>query len=77
MKDLVKAIQGLPTIVKFILDLFYGILGNVYRLCKSLAAGNVLGVILAVILLLCGGFAILWIIDLICILLGKDLIWID
>ena len=77
MKGLVKSIEGLPTIVKFVLDLFWGILGNLYRLCKSVSKNNMLGVVLAIVLLICGGFFILWIIDLVCIAMGKDLIWID
>lgn len=77
MKSLVKSIEGLPTIVKFILTLLWGFLGNLYRIARSGAKGNVLGVILAVILLICGGFVILWIIDLIFIVIGKEIWWID
>lgn len=77
MKSLVKSIEGLPGIVKFILTLIWGILANIYRLARSAAKGNVVGVILAVILLICGGFVILWIIDLIFIVIGKEIWWID
>lgn len=77
MKDLIKAIDGLPKIVRFLGTLIWGILTNIYRLCRSIANQDVLGVVLAIILLLCGGFFILWIIDLVCILLDKQIWWID
>ena len=60
-----------------LLVLLYGAYGNLIRLFKSIAANNVLGIVLALILLLCGGFVILWIVDLICVLLGKPIWWID
>lgn len=77
MKNLVKALEGLPWIVRLLLVLLYGAYGNLIRLFKSIAANNVLGIVLALILLLCGGFVILWIVDLICVLLGKPIWWID
>ncbi len=77
MKDLVKAIEGLPMIVKFILNLFWGILGNLYRLARSIAKNNLVGIVLAIVLIICGGFFVLWILDLIFILLGKEIWWID
>lgn len=75
MKDLVKALEGLPWIVKVLLVIFVGIYGNLLRLFKSLAAGNLVGIILSIVLLCTGGFFILWIIDLICVLIGKDIWW--
>ena len=77
MKDLVKTLEGLPWIVRVLLVLLWGVYGNIVRLLKSLAANNVLGVVLAVILLICGGFFILWIVDLVCVLLNKPIWWID
>ena len=75
MKDLVKALEKLPWIVKLLLVIFWGIYGNLYRLFRSIAASNVLAIVLSIILLLCGGFVILWIIDLICVIIGKDIWW--
>ena len=75
MKDLVKALEKLPWIVKLLLVIFWGIYGNLYRLFRSIAAGNVLGIVLSIILLLCGGFVVLWIFDLICVIIGKDIWW--
>lgn len=77
MKDLVKALEGLPYIVRVLLTIFVGIYSNLLRLFRSLTKSNVLGIVLAVILLLTGGFVILWIIDVICVVLGKNIWWID
>lgn len=77
MKNLVKSLEKLPWIVRVLLTLFVGIYSNLLRLFRSLAAGNLVGIILAVILLCTGGFFILWIIDLIMVLLGKRIWWID
>ena len=75
MKDLVKALEGLPWIVKVLLVIFVGIYGNLLRLFKSLAAGNLIGIVLSLVLLVSGGLVILWLIDLICVLIGKDIWW--
>ena len=77
MKDLVKALEGLPYIVRVLLTILYGVYGNLMRLFRSLAKNNVVGIILAVILLLCGGFVVLWIWDVIRVILGKQVRWID
>ncbi|MCM1513607.1 MAG: hypothetical protein NC090_01290 [Anaeroplasma bactoclasticum] len=77
MKKVVSTLEGLPWIVRLLLVILWGAYGNLLRLFKSIAAGNVLGIILAVVLLLCGGFVILWIVDLICVILGKPIWWID
>lgn len=77
MKNLVKTLEGLPWIVRVLLTALVGIYGNLLRLFRSLAANNVLGIVLAVILLLSGGFFILWLIDLIMVILGKNVWWID
>lgn len=77
MKDLVKALEGLPYIVRVLLTILYGFYGNLMRLFRSLAKNNLVGIILAVILLLCGGFVVLWIWDVIRVILGKQVWWID
>ena len=75
MKDFIKSCEKLPTIVKFILVLIGDICANIYRLCRSIAAKSVLGIILSIVLLCTGGFAILWIVDLVMIVLGKNVWW--
>lgn len=77
MKDLVKALEGLPYIVRVLLTIFWGIYGNLMRLFRSLAKNNLVGIILAVILLICGGFFIIWIWNVIRVILGKQVWWID
>ena len=77
MKDLVKALEGLPYIVRVLLTILYGVYGNLMRLFRSLAKNNLVGIILAVVLLICGGFVILWIWDVIRVILGKQVWWID
>ena len=70
MKKLVKTLEGLPWIIRVILTIVWGVYGNLLRLFRSLAAKNTVGVVLAVLLLICGGFAILWIIDIIMVIFG-------
>lgn len=76
MKDLVKALENLPWIVRVLLVLLWGAYGNLIRLFKSIAANNIVAVVLSVILLLCGGFVILWIVDLVCVLTNRNIWWI-
>lgn len=76
MKDLVKSLEGLPWIVRVLLTVFVGAYANILRLLRSLAANNIVGAILSVVLLLTGGFIVLWIIDLITVLLDKKIWWI-
>ena len=40
MKDLVKALEGLPYIVRVLLTILYGVYGNLMRLFRSLAKNN-------------------------------------
>ncbi len=77
MKGIVKAFDGLPKIVKFILALpVLDIVWAVYRLCRSLNKNNVLGIVLAIIMLfVCP--AIFWLVDMITILLANKVLWID
>ena len=76
MKDLIKAIDNLPFIVKILLCLpVVAIVWQVYRLIKSISDGNVLGIVLAIVLLVAGP-AFFWIIDLVCILLKGNIWWL-
>ena len=77
MKDLVKTLETLPWIIHVLLVVLYGAYGNLIRLFKSLAKKNIIGVVLAVILLVAGGLVILWIVDLVCVLTNKPIWWID
>ena len=75
MKDLIKAIDNLPFIVKILLCLpVVAIVWQVYRLIKSISDGNVLGIVLAIVLLVAGP-SIFWIFDLVCVLLKGKIWW--
>ena len=75
MRDLIRAIDNLPWIVKLILCLpVISIVWSIYRLARSLVAGNLVGIILSIILLVAGP-TVVWVIDLICVLLNKKIWW--
>ena len=77
MKNFIKAMDNLPFIVKLILAIpALDIIWNIYRLCRSITKGNLVGIILSV-LLLTVGLAFMWLIDIICILLNNKVWWID
>jgi len=76
MKNLIKAVEDLPLIVKIILclpalDIFW----NVVRLCRSIVAENVVGIVLAIVLFICAPFV--WLIDLICVIVKGNIWWLD
>jgi len=76
MKDLVKFFDGLPWIVKliFALPALDGILWGIYRIAKGLSTNNTMLVLIGILWIVLG-FAILWIIDIVSILLNKKLVW--
>ena len=72
-----KAMDGLPLIVKIILAIpALDIIWVIYRIVKSLAKGNMLGVILGVVLIIVG-LPFLWLVDMIFIVLKGQVFWID
>lgn len=74
---MVKFMDGLPKIVKVILALpGLDFIWNVYRLVKSLKKGNILGIVLGILLLFVG-WAIMWIVDIVTLILNNKVIWID
>ena len=75
MKKVLDTLEGLPWIVQLILVILWGVYANLLRLFRSIVAKNLLGIILSAILLACGGFVVLWIIDVICVILGKKIWW--
>ena len=77
MKNFIKAMDNLPFIVKLILAIpALDIIWSIYRLCRSLKKGNLVGIILSV-LLITVGLAFMWLIDIICVLLNNKVWWID
>ncbi len=73
MKDLVKAFDNLPWIVKLILALpgIDGIAWGIYRIAKGISTNDGIMIIAGIVWLLVG-WAILWIIDIITLILYKD-----
>ena len=77
MKQLIKTFDDLPKIVKLILCIpALDIVWWIYRICKSLDKNNMVGVVIAVILLFVG-IPFMWIIDLLCVLLKDNVWWLD
>ena len=77
MKDFIKTMENLPLIVKLILALpALDIVWNIVRLLKSVAKNNVVGIVLALILIFVGA-PFMWLIDLICIVLKGKIWWLD
>ncbi len=75
--SLVAAFDGLPKVVKIILALpFLDVVWAVYRLVRSIAHNNTLGIVLGILMLfLCP--TILWILDIITLVLSNKVLWID
>ncbi len=77
MKALIDAMAGLPKLVKLILCIpALDIIWVIYRLCRSLEKKNVVGIVLAIVLLIVG-IPFVWLIDLICVLVKGEVWWID
>ena len=77
MKSLINAMDNLPKLIKLILCIpAVAIVWMIYRLCCSLDKGNVVGIVLAIVLLFVG-IPFMWLIDLVCILLGGRVWWVD
>lgn len=69
MAEFRKALQGLPFIAKLLLVIIYDIYGALYRI----SAGDVKGIVIGVLQLVTGNFfGILWIVDLVTVILKKE-----
>ena len=77
MNEALKALDGLPWIVKLLLTILYGLYGSILRLMRSIAKEDVVGIILAFILLCAGGLGVLWIWDIFRVATKRDIWWID
>ena len=77
MKSIINWLDNQSKLVKILLALpFLDIIWVVYRLLKSLDSGNVIGIILAIVLIVIG-IPFLWLIDMICIALMDKVFWIE
>ncbi len=72
MKSIVDAFDGLPWLIKLILalPLIDGIAYGVYRIAKGIDEKN-LAILIAGIVWIFVGWAILWIIDLVCVIFYR------
>ena len=76
MKDLIKAMDELPLILKVILCLpGIDIIWSIYKLCKSIDSNNIIYIILG-ILVIFPGATFIWIIDIITVILNGKVWWI-
>jgi hypothetical protein len=77
MKNLIKAIDSLPTLLKIILALpALDIVWNVYRVARSLANDNLIGAVLGAVLIVVG-IPFMWLVDILTLLFTGDVLWID
>lgn len=77
MKDLIKAFDKLPKLVKIILALpVLAITWAIYRLARSINKKNTLGIVLGVVMIFVNA-AIFWVVDIITIILFNKVLWID
>ena len=68
--------NGFSKLVKVLLCLLWDIPSTLYRVSKSALKDNMLGVILAVVLGIFGGW-ILFVIDIVTLLVKDSLLWLD
>ena len=69
MAEFRKTLAGLPWIVKLLLVVFYDIYGALYRISK----GDTMGIVIGIIQLVTGNlFGIFWIIDLVTVIVKKE-----
>lgn len=77
MKNLIKAFDDLPLIVKVILCIpMLDIVWSIYKICRSADKSNVLGIVLGILTIFPGAFFI-WIIDLVTLLINGKVWWLD
>ena len=77
MKSFIKAMDNLPQILKLILCIpALDIVWCIYRLCRSLNRKNLIGIVLAVLTIIPGA-TFVWIVDLVSMLFGNRILWID
>ena len=80
MKDFAKKYiewyQGLDKVVKILLCILWDVPANLYRLAKSAQKDSVLGIVLAIVLMIFGGW-VLFVIDIVSLVVKDKIYWID
>ncbi len=75
-KKYIETYEGFSKIVKILLCLLWDIPSNLYRFSKSALKDNTLGMVLAVIAAIFGGW-ILFVIDIITLAVSDKIYWLD
>ncbi len=68
--------QGLDKVVKILLCILWDVPANLYRLAKSAQKDSVLGIVLAILLMIFGGW-VLFVIDIVSLVVKDKIYWID
>ena len=77
MKGFVNMLDGLPKWAKVVLAFpMLDIVWCIYRICRSAAKKNVLGIVLGVLTIIPGSIFV-WVCDLITTCLQSKVLWID
>lgn len=80
MKDFAKKYldwyNGLSKVVKILLCLLWDVPSNLSRFAKSALKDSTLGIVLAVVLAIFGGW-ILFVIDIVCLAVKDKIYWLD
>lgn len=77
MKGFIKWLENAPLIIKIIFALpCLDIVWAIYRLFRSILKKNILGIILAIILIPVGA-VVIWVFDLVCIFVYGKVLWFD
>ena len=75
MNDFIKAMEKLPFIVKLILCIpVLDIIWSIWKLCKGIKSGNIVMIILGILTIIPGA-AIMWLLDIVCVLLSGRPFW--
>lgn len=77
LKNLIKAIDDLPVIAKYILCIpLLDLVWAVYRLARSIVAGNTVNIVINVVILIIG-IPFFWLVDLIFLLWKGQVLSLD
>lgn len=68
--------QGLDKVVKILLCILWDVPANLYRLAKSAQKDSVLGIVLAIVLMIFGGW-VLFVIDIVSLVVKDKIYWLD
>ncbi len=74
MQEFRKALTNLPWIAKLLLVVFYDLYGSLKRISK----GDTKGIVIGLLMLVTGNFfGIMWIVDLVTVILNKEVTVLD